>query len=80
NTAAILTAIGIYNAHTQLNLFLVMSLAVCLATTITLWLVIGWTKRTVITILSTLIGTWLCVGISWAVIMLTHAQGIKYET
>ncbi|MDT0747854.1 YibE/F family protein [Staphylococcus chromogenes] len=80
NTAAILTAIGIYNAHTQLNLFLVMSLAVCLATTITLWLVIGWTKRTVITILSTLIGTWLCVGISWGVIMLTHAQGIKYET
>lgn len=80
NTVAILVAIGIYNTHTQLNLFSVMSIAVLIATSITLWLVIGWNKRTLVTIASTLIGTWLCVGISWAVIMLTHAQGIKYET
>lgn len=80
NTIAILSAIALYNAYTHLNLFMLMSIAVLIATTITLWLVIGWTKRTIVTIISTLLGTWLSVGLSWVVIMLTHAEGIKYET
>ncbi|REH75202.1 YibE/F family protein [Staphylococcus felis] len=80
NTMAIILAIMVYQYNPNLNLFLMMSLAVILSTSLTLIFVIGWTKRTVITILSTLLGTFICVGIAWLVITLTHSQGIKYET
>ncbi|EGQ0371815.1 YibE/F family protein [Staphylococcus pseudintermedius] len=80
NAFAILLAISLYHAYPQLNLFLLMSLAVMIATILTLWLVIGWSMRTIVTIVSTLLGTFICIFIAWSVIGLTHGQGIKYET
>lgn len=80
NTLAILLAMAIYQWYPNLNLFLLMSVAVIFATILTLVLVIGLTKRTIITTVSTLIGTFLCIGITWTVIALTDSQGIKYET
>ncbi|MBA8771914.1 MULTISPECIES: YibE/F family protein [Staphylococcus] len=80
NSVAILLAISLYHANTNLNLFLLMSGAIVIATTLTLWLVIGWSMRTVVTILSTLLGTFICIFIAWSVISLTNSQGIKYET
>ncbi|KIX90912.1 YibE/F-like protein [Staphylococcus microti] len=80
NTGAILIAVWLYNQHPNLNLFLLMSLAVTLATILTLTLVIGWQTRTVVTVIATLLGTFICVGIAWLVITFTNSQGIKYET
>ncbi|MBI5975012.1 YibE/F family protein [Staphylococcus sp. H16/1A] len=80
NTIAVLSAILIHHYHAHWNLFLLMAIAVILSTTVTLILVIGWTKRTVITTLSTLLATFICIGIAWGVLTVTHSQGIKYET
>lgn len=80
NTVAILVAVWLYNQHPNLNLFLLMSVAVVLATILTLTLVIGWQSRTIVTVIATLLGTFICVGIAWLVITLTNSQGIKYET
>lgn len=80
NATAILLAISLYHTQPKLNLFLLMSIAVIIATTLTLWLVIGWSMRTIVTIVSTLLGTFICILIAWSVIGLTGGQGIKYET
>ncbi|ARJ51017.1 YibE/F family protein [Staphylococcus lutrae] len=80
NTIAILLAIQLYHTYPQLDLFVLMMIATIIATTLTLWLVIGWSMRTVITIVSTLLGTFICIFIAWLVITLTDSQGIKYET
>lgn len=80
NTGAILVAVWLYNQNPNLNLFLLMSIAVVVATSLTLALVTGWQSRTVVTIASTVLGTFICVGIAWLVITLTNSQGIKYET
>lgn len=80
NTIAIISAIAIHNALTSTNLFLLMSIAVILSTIVTLLLVTGWHMRTWITALSTLLGTFLCIGITELVIQLTGGSGIKYET
>lgn len=80
NTAAVIGAIAVHNAFPATSLFLLMSIAVILATAVTLLLVTGWHWRTAITIVSTLIGTFLCVGIAEIVIRSTGGAGIKYET
>lgn len=80
NTGAILVAVWIYNKYPNLNLFLLMSFAIVLATILTLTLVTGWQSRTIVTIVSTLLGTFICVAIAWLVITSTNSQGIKYET
>ncbi|WP_226386078.1 YibE/F family protein [Staphylococcus sp. Marseille-Q1834] len=80
NTIAIISAIAIHNALTSTNLFLLMSIAVILSTIVTLLLVTGWHMRTWITALSTLLGTFLCIGITELVIQLTGGSGVKYET
>ncbi|MDK7926625.1 MAG: YibE/F family protein [Staphylococcus simulans] len=80
NSGAILGAIAIHNAVPSVSLFWLMSLAVILATVITLLLVTGWHWRTLITVISTLFGTFICVGIAELVIQATGGSGIKYET
>ncbi|MCS4485732.1 YibE/F family protein [Staphylococcus americanisciuri] len=80
NTSAILIAVWLYNQHPNLNLFLLMSLAIIVTTILTLTLVTGWQSRTVVTIVSTLLGTFICVGIAWLIITFTNSQGVKYET
>ena len=57
-----------------------MTIAVTLATIITLLLVTGLKLRSWITIASTLLGTLLSIGITALVIRLTDGAGIKYET
>ena len=57
-----------------------MTIAVTLATIVTLLLVTGLKLRSWITIASTLLGTLLSIGITALVIRLTGGAGIKYET
>ena len=57
-----------------------MTIAVTLATIVTLLLVTGLKLRSWITIASTLLGTLLSIGITSLVIRLTGGAGIKYET
>ncbi|WP_105994502.1 YibE/F family protein [Staphylococcus simulans] len=80
NTAAVIGAIALHNTFQELSLFWLMSLAVVISTIITLLLVTGWHWRTTITIFSTLLGTFICVGIAEIVIRSTAGAGIKYET
>lgn len=80
NTAFIIVSIGIHNTFSGTNLFLLMSIAIILSTILTLVLVTGWQKRTWVTIVATLSGTFLCVGITELLIQFTGGNGIKYET
>ncbi len=80
NTIAVIGAIYIHNQHGQISLFLLMTFAIIVSTTFTLLLVTGWHMRTLVTIISTLIGTFLCVGVTELIIQLTGGNGIKYET
>ena len=80
NSIAVLGAIYIHNQMTNTSLFALMVMAMIVSTTLTLLLVTGWRIRTLITIVSTLVGTFLCIGIAELVIRFTHGNGIKYET
>lgn len=80
NTAFIIVSIVIHNTFSGTNLFLLMSIAIILSTILTLVLVTGWQKRTWVTIVATLSGTFLCVGITELLIQFTGGNGIKYET
>lgn len=80
NTATVITAIAIHNHHPSINLFLLMSGGIVISTIVTLLLVTGLHIRTWITAISTLIGTFLCIGINQLIIVLTGGSGIKYET
>lgn len=80
NTIAVIGAIYIHNQHGQISLFLLMTFAIIVSTTFTLLLVTGWHMRTLVTIVSTLIGTFLCVGVTELIIQMTGGNGIKYET
>ena len=80
NTIAVIGAIYIHNQHGQISLFLLMTFAIIVSTTFTLLLVTGWHMRTLVTIISTLIGTFLCIGVTELIIQLTGGNGIKYET
>ncbi|UDI79162.1 YibE/F family protein [Staphylococcus taiwanensis] len=80
NTGAVIAAIAIHDKHPSVNLFLLMSGTIILATIVTLLLVTGWHTRTWITIAGTLIGTFLSIGITQLIIQLTDGNGIKYET
>lgn len=57
NSIAILIAIYIHIQHSNINLFLLMTIAMICSTILTLLLVTGWHMRTLITIASTIIGT-----------------------
>lgn len=80
NTLAVLIAIYINTLNSNINLFLLMCGAVVISTIITLLLVTGWHTRTLVTIVSTLLGTFICIGITQLVIVLTGGEGLKYET
>lgn len=80
NTITVMGAILIHNQYGTISLFLLMTCAIIISTSFTLLLVTGWHTRTLITIVSTLIGTFLCVGITEVIIKFTGGNGIKYET
>ncbi|HDP6080761.1 TPA: YibE/F family protein [Staphylococcus aureus] len=80
NSIAILIAIYIHIQHSNINLFLLMTIAMICSTILTLLLVTGWHMRTLITIASTIIGTFLSIGLTELIIYMTDGKGIKYET
>lgn len=80
NTIVVLLAIYLHNKFPDLNLFALMSIGVIFTTVFTLLLVTGWRWRTSITIASTLLGTFICVGATQLVITLTDGAGLKFET
>ena len=80
NTIAVMGAILIHDQYGAISLFFLMTCAIIISTSFTLLLVTGWHSRTLITIVSTLIGTFLCVGITEVIIKFTGGNGIKYET
>lgn len=80
NTIAVMGAILIHDQYWAISLFFLMTCAIIISTSFTLLLVTGWHSRTLITIVSTLIGTFLCVGITEVIIKFTGGNGIKYET
>lgn len=80
NSIAMIAAIYLHLQYRETNLFLLMTIAMIISTVLTLLLVTGWHRRTLVTIMSTLIGTFLAIGIMALVIYATGGQGIKYET
>ena len=80
NTLIVILAIYIHNQSPTVSLFALMSVGIVISTTLTLLLVTGWQWRTLITIISTLLGTFLCIGLTQLVIQLTGGQGLKFET
>lgn len=80
NTAVVILAIYIYNQFHIMTLFSLMSIGVIISTTLTLLLVTGWQWRTLITIVSTFLGTFICVGLTQLVIQMTDGEGLKFET
>lgn len=80
NTVAVIAAIAIHNASPDFSLFGLMSTAIIISTICTLLLVTGWHWRTLVTIISTLLGTFICIGITQLVITLTGGNGLKFET
>ena len=73
-------AIAIHDKHPSTNLFILMSVTIIFSTIVTLLLVTGWHMRTWITTVGTLLGTFLCIGITQIIIQFTNGAGIKYET
>ena len=71
NTIAVMGAILIHDQYGAISLFFLMTCAIIISTSFTLLLVTGWHSRTLITIVSTLIGTFLCVGITEVIIKFT---------
>lgn len=80
NTVAIIAAIALHSTNPHLNLFALMVAAVIVSTVITLLLVTGWTLRTLVTITSTLLGTFVSIGLMQLIIRFTNGEGLKFET
>ncbi|KIR10592.1 YibE/F family protein [Staphylococcus gallinarum] len=80
NSGVVILAIMIHNHSPNVSLFLLVSIGIIISTTLTLLLVTGWQWRTLITIVSTLLGTFICIGITQLVIELTDGKGLKFET
>ena len=80
NTIVVVLAIYIHNQYPSISLFGLMSIGIFISTILTLILVTGWQWRTLVTIISTLLGTFICVGITQLVIHFTDGSGIKFET
>lgn len=80
NSGVIILAIMIHNQSPNISLFLLVSIGIIISTIFTLLLVTGWQWRTLITIISTLLGTFICIGVTHLVIELTDGKGLKFET
>ncbi|HLR20051.1 MAG TPA: YibE/F family protein [Staphylococcus sp.] len=80
NTIVVITAIYMHNQFPNISLFALMSIGIIISTVLTLLLVTGWQWRTFITITSTLLGTFICVGLTQLVILITGGDGLKFET
>ncbi len=79
NAVLFFVAINIDLSLKNGNVFVIFSLVSVLFAALTLWLVLGWSRQTVITLTATLSGTALAIIISLIVFAVTHERGMHYE-
>ncbi|MGK9044840.1 YibE/F family protein [Mammaliicoccus vitulinus] len=80
NVTVLLFMIDYFMKYNNHHFFVLMTATVIFSTIVSLLLVSGFKRRTFVAIISTLLGTFLSIGISQLVMMLTNSDGIKYET
>ncbi len=80
NVSVILIMINYFMKNDNQHFFILMAITVIFSTIISLLLVSGFSKKTFVAILSTLLGTFISIGISQLIMTLTNSNGIKYET
>ncbi|WP_323703454.1 YibE/F family protein [Mammaliicoccus sp. Dog046] len=80
NITVLLMVIDYFMKHGNQHFFSLMSVTVIFSTIVSLLLVSGFKRKTYVAIISTLLGTFLSIGISQLVMTLTNSNGIKYET
>lgn len=80
NVTMLFIMINTFTKYNNQHFFILMAITVIFSTIISLLLVTGFKQKTIVAIISTLLGTFLSIGISQLVLMLTNSNGIKYET
>lgn len=79
NAVLFFVAINIDLSLKNGNVFVIFSGIAVVFATLTLWLVLGWTRQMGITLIATLSGTVLAIVISLIVFAVTHERGMHYE-
>ncbi|MGV0167874.1 YibE/F family protein [Furfurilactobacillus sp. WILCCON 0119] len=79
NAVLFFAAINLQLSLKNGNVFVIFSFVAVLFAALTLWLVLGWRKQTLITLIATLSGTALSIIISLIVFAVTHQRGMHYE-
>ncbi|PTK08859.1 YibE/F family protein [Mammaliicoccus sciuri] len=80
NVTVLLLMIDYFMKHNNHHFFILMTATVIFSTIVSLLLVSGFKRRTFVAIISTLLGTFLSIGIAQLVMMYTNGDGVKYET
>ncbi|PTK10745.1 YibE/F family protein [Mammaliicoccus sciuri] len=80
NVTVLLLMIDYFMKHNNHHFFILMTATVIFSTIVSLLLVSGFKRRTFVAIISTLLGTFLSIGIAQLVMMFTNGDGVKYET
>ncbi|PPA69561.1 YibE/F family protein [Jeotgalibacillus proteolyticus] len=79
NAMLISYALDIYLAHSHISLLLICGIAAILFTVLSLLLVNGLNEKTYAAIISTLLGTFLSLLITYLVLLLTSERGLRFE-
>ena len=79
NTCIFFGSIFIYLKWQDLNVFAVFSVVSILFAVLTLRIVLGWNQQMLVTLLSTLLGMSLTIGLSYLVFKFNKQWGIEYE-
>ncbi|KRE07096.1 yibE/F-like family protein [Bacillus sp. Root239] len=79
NIILLIGALNIYVLYNHVSLLAISSIGVVIFTIVSLLLVSGKQEKTYVSIISTLLGTFLSLLIAFVVIHLTDANGLRYE-
>lgn len=79
NIILLIGALNVYVLYNHVSLLAISSIAVVIFTIVSLLLVSGKQEKTYVSIISTLLGTFLSLLIAFVVIHLTDANGLRYE-
>lgn len=79
NIILLIGALNIYVLYNHVSLLAISSIAVVIFTIVSLLLVSGKQEKTYVSIISTLLGTFLSLLIAFVVIHLTDTNGLRYE-
>lgn len=80
NTCIFFGSICIYLKWQNLNAFAVFSVVSILFCVLTLRIILGWNRQMLVTLLSTLLGMILTIGLSYSVFKFNKQWGIEYES